>query len=420
MDLLTPTFAAMMHPGALRMADFHYHLPHDRIAQEPAAQRDGSRLLMYRDGVIAHYHFRDLAGLLPHGSLLVLNDTRVVNARLHFRKPSGAAIELFCLGPAQGLTVEQGLAARGEVHWCCKVGNARRWKEGLLVREFGTDQDKLSLTAERTGDTGEGQAVRLGWQPAHFTFAEVLQRAGEVPLPPYIDHVAGTSDAERYQTVYAQRAGSVAAPTAGLHMSPQLLAALGTQGVGLARVTLHVGAGTFTPVHAETLADHAMHSEEVQVTRKELLILCEAIGQRPIVALGTTSLRTLESLFWHGVALLRGTAVTMEVDQWQPYTGLPLPTAREALHAVLLSLGPGDRDALFGRTSLLIAPGYSFQVADALVTNFHQPGSTLLLLVAAFVGEGWKGLYASALDQGYGFLSYGDASLLWRKPTAAH
>lgn len=407
----------MIDPKGLRILDVSYTLPAGRIAQHPLKDRDSSRLLVFRDGHIADHVFRDLPDLLPQRALLVMNDTRVVNARLLFHKASGAGIEVFCLEPAEGGPLEEALRQRGEVTWRCTIGNARRWKEGPLTRSFSTDRGDLQLVAVRLPDDDEGARVRLTWTPADLTFGEVLHRAGAVPLPPYMKRDADALDTERYQTVFARAEGSVAAPTGGLHFTPSLLNALERRGVERVHVTLHVGAGTFQPVHAETMAGHVMHQERVRIPRGTIERLSDVIGDRPVVATGTTSLRTMESIYWHGVRIAgRADVEEMNVGQWEPYD-VPLdhqlPT-KEALAAVLAWMDEKHLDQLTGSTSLLIAPGYRIRTADALITNFHQPGSTLLLLVAAFVGPDWRRIYEHALGHDYRFLSYGDGSLLFR------
>jgi S-adenosylmethionine:tRNA ribosyltransferase-isomerase len=407
----------MSDPRSLSVRDLTYDLPADRIATHPLADRDASKLLVYRDGAIADHIFKDLPGLLPPAALLVMNDTRVVNARLHFRKDTGAAIEVFCLEPADGGPVEQAFRQVGEVVWRCTLGNARRWKQGPLGQLFRSPQGDVQLFAERLPDDGHGPRVRFTWLPERLSFADVLGRAGEVPLPPYMHRAAEVADSERYQTVYARAEGSVAAPTAGLHFTPAVLEALAARGVQRAHLTLHVGAGTFRPVHADTMAGHDMHQERILVTREVVQQLHEGVGARPIVATGTTTLRTLESLYWHGVRILRGADPNeLNVGQWEAYdtTAEALPGTREAMGAVLRWMDQRDLDQVTGSTTLLIAPGYRVRMADALITNFHQPGSTLILLVAAFVGDDWRRIYDHALAHGYRFLSYGDSSLLER------
>jgi len=399
-----------MHPRELAISDYTYALPDERIAQHPLSDRAASRLLVWRDGAIADKRFGDLVDELPPGALLVLNNTRVVNARLVFHRDSGARIEVLCLAPADGGPMERALAGQGSAEWSCFIGNAKRWKEGeeLLLRGEG-----LELRAMRTG----AESVRFTWQPSDRPFAEVLGSLGHVPLPPYMKRADAVDDRTRYNTVFARREGSVAAPTASLHFTPAMLEALRAKQVRIAELTLHVGAGTFLPVKSERMEQHAMHSEEVSVPRAAIVEMLRHLGEGPVVAVGTTALRSMESLYWHGARILHGHAGNMmEVEQWEPYAVSDgLPSAHDALQAVLDRLDERGEQALSGRTQLLIAPGYPFRLADALVTNFHQPQSTLLLLVAAFIGQDWRRVYAHALDHGYRFLSYGDGSLLWRK-----
>ncbi|MBK6629236.1 MAG: S-adenosylmethionine:tRNA ribosyltransferase-isomerase [Flavobacteriales bacterium] len=410
----------MPHPRDLTVSAVQYELPADRIAQHPPADRGSSRLLVYREGMIEDRTFADLPGLLPATSLLVMNDTRVVNARLHFHKDTGARIEVFCLEPAHGGAVEEAFQQVGEAEWRCALGNAKRWKQGPLGQLFRSPHGDVKLFAERSPDDGYGPRVRFNWLPEGLTFAEVLARAGQVPLPPYMHRDAVVEDQERYQTVFARSEGSVAAPTAGLHFTSALLDALREHGIQEARVTLHVGAGTFLPVHADTMAGHSMHRERILVGREAVQLLHDSAGARPIVVTGTTSLRTIESLYWHGARILRGSdPEELQVDQWEPYEGMADdgPGVREAVGAVLRWMDDRGMDQVTGSTALLIAPGYRMRLADALITNFHQPGSTLLLLVAACVGPDWRRIYDHALSGGYRFLSYGDASLLWvRRP----
>ena len=406
----------MSSPRDLRIADHTYVLPPERIALRPLAERDASRLLVYRDGSISDRVFRELPEVLPEGALLVVNDTRVVNARLRFVKDTGARIEVFCLEPADGGPVEEAFRQRGSSRWWCTVGNVKRWKDGPLGQLFPHPDGDVQLFATLVERRGLENLVEFSWEPAELSLAEVLHRAGVVPLPPYLHRDAEPADEARYQTVYAREEGSVAAPTAGLHFTPQVLEALDERGIARTHLTLHVGAGTFRPVQAEVMADHEMHRERIVVSRQAIADLVDAVGTHPVVAVGTTSLRTLESLYWHGVALLEGRGGNdLFVEQWEPYdrTGDP-PSAKEALEAVLRTMEQADREVLTGSTGLIIAPGYTIRVADALITNFHQPASTLLLLVAAFIGGDWRRIYDHALANDYRFLSYGDSSLLFR------
>lgn len=402
-----------MHPRELRIGDFTYDLPSERIAQHPLEDRDGSKLLIYRAGSILDEHFGRLAAHLPTGALLVLNDTRVVKARLVFHRATGARIECMVLVPEGGRPMEEALQDRGVSRWWCMVGNAKRWTgEKLLMRGAAT-----SLTAERKEHRNGEHLVEFAWT-GDLAFAEVLGLHGDVPLPPYMKRGADANDPTRYNTVFAEHDGSVAAPTASLHFTPRLLRSLEAKHIHMPRVTLHVGAGTFLPVKTDRMEGHSMHIEQVRVPRATVERLLAAFGKSPIVPVGTTALRTIESLCWFGDDLLAGKpGTTLDVSQWRPYER-PASGTRAALEAVLRRMDEEGIEEVAGTTSLLIAPGYEFRLADGLITNFHQPGSTLLLLVAAFVGEEWRAVYDHALANGYRFLSYGDGSLMWRKNRA--
>ena len=397
-----------MDPRALRIADFTYDLPQERIAQHPLEQRDASKLLVYRDGAITDARFAELADRLPTDTLLVLNDTQVVNARIQLERATGARIECMLVEPAGGRALEAALQERGPSQWWCLVGNAKRWKGERLER---TTNGSV-LWAERKDMVDGRHLVEFGWEDDH-AFSEVLSLHGDVPLPPYMQRTVEVADRHRYNTVFAQREGSVAAPTASLHFSQNVLDALRRRPVHMAHVTLHVGTGTFLPVKSERMQEHPMHGEQVRIPRSTVQELRDAIGQRPIVPVGTTALRTIESLCWFGDDLLSGIDPDhMEVGQWRPYERSPGDTV-DALDTVLRWMDKHGLAEVSGQTSLLIAPGYKFRLAEGLVTNFHQPGSTLLLLVAAFIGEDWRKVYAHALANDYRFLSYGDGSLLW-------
>lgn len=404
-----------MDPRQLRIADLTYDLPEARIAQRPLAERDATKLLVYERGAIRDRTFRDLADELPADTLLVLNDTRVVQARLTFQRATGAVIECMVLAPADGRPMELALLDQGTSRWWCLVGNAKRWKGEALEAK----KDGQVLRMERVGGQEGEHLIEFRWE-APVPFLAVLERFGAVPLPPYMRRAADPADETRYNTVFAERPGSVAAPTASLHFTPAGMEALARKGVRQARVTLHVGAGTFLPVKSDTMAGHRMHAEQVRIGRAAVEALRVQRGRGPIVPVGTTALRTIESLYWHGADLLAGKApVALDVDQWRPYDGNDAPPVEEALDAVLDHMDRRAMDAITGTTRLLIAPGYRPRLADGLITNFHQPGSTLLLLVAALVGPStWRAIYAHALAQGYRFLSYGDGSLLWveRRP----
>lgn len=398
-------------PRDITVEEVSYELPEDRIAQYPLAGRDDAKLLTYAGGRIEDHLFRDLPGLLPANTQLVLNDTRVVHARIRFRRATGAAIECMVLSPADGRPMEQALNDRGSSRWWCMLGNAKRWKgEDLAVESQGF---RLCMAGEDQRD-GE-HLIAFRWEGTG-PFLQQLEHFGAVPLPPYMRRAAVEEDDARYNTVFAERPGSVAAPTASLHFTPQVLQALEKRGIGNARVTLHVGAGTFLPVKSPTMRGHAMHSEQVRIPRTAVEQLLAHLGHGPIVPVGTTALRTIESLYWFGASLVLGhRADRLAVGQWQPYQAKEAVPAPLALQAVLAWLDEKQMEAVEGNTTLLIAPGYRFGLADGLVTNFHQPRSTLLLLVAALVGPQWRTVYHHALHNGYRFLSYGDSSLLWRQ-----
>ncbi len=398
-----------MDPRELSIFDLTYDLPPDRITSHPLAERDASKLLVYRDGAIADHIFRDLPSLLPGNSLLIMNNTRVINARIVMQRDSGARIEILVTGPADGSPIGS-VADRSEgIEMRAMIGNARRWKSGETLRLKSAD---LVLEADRT----DHDMVRFNWHPDRLTFAEVLERIGHVPLPPYMSRADEIGDRERYNTVIAKHEGSIAAPTASLHFTPEMLSRMQDRSIDRAEVTLHVGAGTFLPVKADRMAGHEMHAEHVRIPLDTLVALSDRVGNGPIIPVGTTALRTIESIYWHGVSILAGKGGDrMQVDQWEPY-GSPDRSLRpaEALAAVIDRIRSTGGDELSGTTRLLIAPGYRFRYADALITNFHQPQSTLLLLVAAFVGDDWRKIYDHALMNDYRFLSYGDGSLLWR------
>ncbi len=406
-------------PRRLRIADFAYDLPDARIAKHPLATRDESKLLVCRGAApLADHGFRDLPALLPTDALLVFNDTRVVRARLRFQKTSGTSIEVFCLEP-HGQALEAALRQTGDrttdgATWCCLIGNRKKWRDGAaLTLPLGADGGLLTATV--AGETPDGQPlVRFTWTPTERTFSEVLELAGKLPLPPYLHREADAADLARYQTVYARHEGAVAAPTAGLHFTPAVLEALAARGVEAAHVTLHVGAGTFRPVKADAMDDHAMHGEIISVSAAALHQLRAALAAgRPVLAVGTTSARTLESLYWLGARLAQGHAWSAVLPQWAPYAAdAPALPALEAIDALVEYLDQQGLTALAATTHLLIAPGYRYRVIGGLITNFHQPESTLLLLVAALIGERWREVYAHALAHEYRFLSYGDSSLL--------
>ena len=398
----------------INIAEYDYPLPDERIAKYPLAERDASKLLILKDNQISENHFRNIGDYLPEKSVLVFNETKVVRARLQFVKESGAAIEVFCLEPITGNGDYQlAFSAGSPVEWHCLVGNSRRWKDGLLTMPLDIKGKDVVLKAERIEKTDAYSVVRFSWEPADISFAEVLETAGEIPLPPYLHREAEPSDRDRYQTVFAKYEGSVAAPTASLHLTKPLIAKLKEQGHTIEEVTLHVGAGTFRPVATDTIGEHEMHSESIIVKKKCIENLRDNIG-RTIIPVGTTSMRTIESVYWIGVMLLEQgfEERNLHVNQWFPYQDREkLPSAKESLEAILKYLEMHHLDALHATTALMIAPSCPIMMTKALITNFHQPKSTLLLLVSALIGKKWKEAYKFALEHDFRFLSYGDSCL---------
>ena len=396
----------------LHIEDFSYPLPDERIAKYPLPERDASKLLIYCDGSVRTSIFRNLAQELPEGCLMVFNDTKVVPARLFFRRPTGARIEIFCLEPVEPAEYNTNFAATEHCRWKCVIGNAKRWKDDVLQLDV-EDGELADVRLEahlicRDGQTG---TVEFRWQGG-APFSRVLELCGRIPIPPYLNRNTEAIDLERYQTLYAHIRGSVAAPTAGLHFTQRVLDDIAARGIDIENVCLHVGAGTFLPVKTSLVSEHPMHREPFTVSR-DLLCRLRDPG-RSVVAVGTTSVRTLESLYYVGVSCLeQGTPA--DTAQWAPYTREYAPSRKEALDAIVKYLDTNGLDALTVGTRIIIVPGFRFRVVDALVTNFHQPKSTLLLLISAFVGGDWHTIYDYALAEGYRFLSYGDSSLLFRR-----
>lgn len=402
-----------MHPKNLRIEDYTYDLPDERIAKHPLDERDASKLLIYNKGIITEDTYRNIATHIPANTLMVFNQTKVVNARLLFSKPSGSIIEVFCLAPGSGYAdIHTAMLQKGSVEWECMVGGAAKWKEGMVL-QIHHAHPYFTLSASILEQRPGAFILKLEWNDPSLTFAEVLHYTGKVPLPPYLHRDADISDETRYQTVFAKEEGSVAAPTAGLHFTPAVLQSLADKHIDTAFVTLHVGAGTFKPVKSATMQEHDMHAEWIEVTADTITQLINAPGK--IVAVGTTSLRTLESLYWIGNKLVQGITPDMQgiaIDQWEPYEADSTCSTKEALNALLIYMQANKLSKLITRTRILIAPGYKFKVINGLVTNFHQPQSTLLLLVAALIGD-WRQVYNHAMNNGYRFLSYGDGCLLW-------
>ena len=388
----------------ISISDYTYTLPPERIAVYPLANRDQSKLLFYDRGVIDHQIFSSLPDLLPADTLLFFNDTKVIPARLHFQKDTGAVIEIFLLHPVlPSPLVMEAMQAHHRCTWQCTLGNLKRWKDEPLFKTFH------GITLKATLRDREEGLVEFEWATEH-SFAEVVNLAGETPLPPYLHRKPEQADRDRYQTIYSHHEGAVAAPTAGLHFTPAIFEQLKAKGIAHDFVTLHVSAGTFQPVKVENAVEHVMHNEQVVVTRANLDRL---LSGRYIVPVGTTSMRTLESLYWYGVKLLKDPRAVFTISQHEAYAAADRwPSRDEALRAVLTYMERNQLDLLTGETSIYIMPGYTFRVCEALITNFHQPGSTLILLVAAFIGADWRKVYNESLANGYRFLSYGDSSLL--------
>ena len=427
----------------IQIRDYDYPLPDERIAKFPLPERDSSKLLVYDGGRISETQFRSLPSLLPEGALMVFNNTRVIQARLHFRKESGALIEIFLLEPAEPAEYQENFASRGKCSWYCLVGNLKKWKEGALTRQLTIDNGQLTITATRKGTHGTSQLIEFEWTASPvpskgggngdrtpspleragerlFSFAEVIDAIGELPIPPYLNRKTQESDKTTYQTVYSKIKGSVAAPTAGLHFTKRVLEEIDARGIEREELTLHVGAGTFRPVKSEDIGGHDMHTEHIAVHRHTIERLLAHNGEA--IAVGTTSVRTLESLYYMGIlAHQMGNQIVnskssnskwLHVPQWMPYEYDNSLSTMEALEALLRYMDRTGEEVLHSSTQIIIAPGYKYHIVRRMITNFHQPQSTLLLLVSAFIGDGWHDVYDYALAHDFRFLSYGDSSLL--------
>ncbi len=405
-----------MNTKNISINDYDYHLPDDRIALHPLAKRDASKLLVYKNGNIEETVFSSIHKYLPEKSLLVFNNSKVINARIKFNKPTGAVMEIFCLEPYGDINNYSSImAATNTVQWKCFVGGAAKWKDEILQKEIGIAGEKVVLFAKKIDKITEAFIVELSWEHTGFCFAEIIEAAGKVPLPPYIKRNTDGEDSSRYQTIFAAHDGSVAAPTAGLHFSASIFEKLAVKNIEKAFVTLHVGAGTFKPVKGKTMQEHEMHAEYIDVDIQTIEQLKNNIGN--ITVVGTTSLRTLESLYWMGVKVHQNPAIlNPEIFQWDVYE-IELATAKystlEALNFLTKWMLAHNKKTLFTRTQILIVPGYKFRMVNMLVTNFHQPRSTLLLLVAAAIGNDWKKMYNYAMLNDFRFLSYGDGNLLF-------
>lgn len=397
----------------IKISEFNYPLPDERIAKFPLAERDQSKLLVYRGGEVSEDVFTSLPNYLEAGELMIFNNTKVIQARLHFRKETGAQIEVFCLEPAEPNDYVLAFQAVGKCAWLCMIGNLKKWKEGALSREVEVDGRIITLTATRGECRGTSHWITFEWNDETVTFADLLEVVGELPIPPYLNRETQESDKKTYQTVYSKIKGSVAAPTAGLHFTEKVLAALDAAGIEREELTLHVGAGTFKPVKSEEIEGHEMHTEYISVNRRTIEKLIAHEGRA--IAVGTTSVRTLESLYYIGVTISRNPDASQEelhVQQWMPYDETIRLTTVEALQEILDYLDRHGMETLHTSTQIIIAPGYEYKVVKKIVTNFHQPQSTLLLLVSAFVKGDWRTIYDYALAHDFRFLSYGDSSLL--------
>lgn len=412
-----------MHPKQLSIKDFTYDLPPDKIALYPLQHRDQSRLLIWNGGKISEDIYQNIDERLPENSLLVFNNTKVIPARILFKKDTGGIIEIFCLEPfvqkgfdEDNMDYSGVMSKTSCVKWKCMIGGASKWKKGNLAKKINIKNEEVILTASLKEKLPDAYIAEFSWQPSRYSFSEIIEVAGEIPLPPYIKREVEESDKERYQTIYAEYKGSVAAPTAGLHFTPKVFASLEKKNIKKEFVTLHVGAGTFKPVKSVTMQHHEMHAEWMDVTVSTIENILKNLNEN-IVAVGTTSLRTIESLYWMGAKYYLNNACTindLEIDQWEVYEE-PLSVqkieATVAITSLLQWMKKNDQQRLFIKTQILIAPGYHFKIANAVVTNFHQPQSTLLLLVAAITPE-WKKIYEYALEKGFRFLSYGDGCLI--------
>ena len=410
----------------INIDEYDYPLRDERIAKYPIEQRDKSKLLLYKNGEVSESAFNNLPDYLPKKSLIAFNNTRVIQARLLFTKNTGAQIEIFCLEPEEPRDYAINFQSQEQCRWTCLVGNSKRWKEGALKRTFIIEGNKVTLKAERLQTYGQTHSILFKWESrvisesqaidkSHiYSFADILDAAGVLPIPPYLHRDTEKSDLQTYQTVYSKIKGSVAAPTAGLHFTPEVLSELNKKGFVREEVTLHVGAGTFKPVQTETIGNHEMHTEFISVNRFAIANILKSVGR--ITAVGTTSVRTLESLYYIGAMLEMDPVATPEmlvVKQWMPYENvLPQITTKKALQNILKYLEKNNLDNLITSTQIMIAPGYEFHIVNNMITNFHQPKSTLLLLVSAFVKGDWKKIYDYALNHDFRFLSYGDSSLI--------
>lgn len=392
---------------------YNYELPEDQIPHFPLEKRDSSKLLLYKEGKISDNSFADIVKLLPASTMVFFNNSKVIRARIEFFKATGARVEIFCLEPHKPSEYQMAFQVKGEGEWRCMVGNLKKWKEGRLTRKFEIDGHHYQLHADYISNDGKDHIVHFSWDNS-LSFASVIDACGRIPIPPYLKRDSEASDLITYQTVYAKVKGSVAAPTAGLHFTPEVLSKLTAKGIKHEEVTLHVGAGTFQPVKDGVIGDHDMHAETIIINRFTIVNLL--VHEGLVVPVGTTSMRTLESLFWLGVSIIKDPSIlpqNLVVGQWDPYQSDIEISPAKSLNALIEYMDKNDMTIIQAVTRIMIAPGYKFRIAKGLITNFHQPKSTLLLLISALIGENWRDVYKHALAADYRFLSYGDSSLLW-------
>jgi S-adenosylmethionine:tRNA ribosyltransferase-isomerase len=397
----------------LDLKEYDYNLPAERIAQYPLTERDGSRLLVYRNKKISENIFRNIDHYIPSGSLMVFNNTKVIRARLIFKKESGANIEVFCVEPLSPGDYAQSFSKKDGVEWKCLIGNIKKWKKGIISTDFSINNMRYVLFAEKLNREGDAWRIRFSWNANDFAFSDVIEATGHVPLPPYLNRPDEAEDSERYQTIYSQVKGSVAAPTAGLHFTNEVFNKLLTNEIQTTHLILHVGAGTFQPVKSDSILDHQMHSEHFYITINTIESVLKKIGS--ILAVGTTSVRTLESLYWLGLKLNNEPTISPEelfLGQWESYSMKNILHPGQSLEIILSWMQRNKLKSLHAPTKIIIVPGYDFKIISGMLTNFHQPKSTLLLLISAWVGDDWKKIYRCALENDFRFLSYGDSSLL--------
>ncbi len=396
---------------SLPINEYSYDLPEERIAKYPSSERGDSKLLVYKNGDIGHGNFKEIGKLIRPTDMLIFNNTKVIPARMQFSKATGATIEIFCLSPVRPSNYEEALSAYNSCRWKCIVGNQKKWKTGKIYHELQPENDRILVEAELINKTADASEILFSWK-GDLSFGELLKAMGNIPIPPYLNRATEEIDKSRYQTIYSKAEGSVAAPTAGLHFTPEIMDRLQENGTATEEITLHVGAGTFKPVKSSNAMDHKMHGEVFSVSKKTIEGILNRKGD--VIATGTTTLRTLESLYWIGVKSIQEKKLACSLGQWE-YNDLPQNIAFDrAFRYLLKSMNAQNIDILNAITDVMIVPGYTFKAVDALVTNFHQPQSTLLLLIAAFVGDDWRKIYGYAMKNGFRFLSYGDSSILFK------